>query len=128
MIRRPPRSTRTDTLFPYTTLFRSKQKGATRQGRRSEYYLSISFSRKNLKSENRFSFTFRMQPQLYSQSRELFGLSGRCDAGRSHEFYEIEHGLRISQVYARAPLAIKYYDSRARSEERRLRKENCRTC
>src|SRR3546814_3574962 len=26
MIRRPPRSTRTDTLFPYTTLFRS---GAT---------------------------------------------------------------------------------------------------
>src|SRR3546814_17111129 len=26
MIRRPPRSTRTDTLFPYTTLFRSNQK------------------------------------------------------------------------------------------------------
>src|SRR3546814_16543292 len=25
MIRRPPRSTRTDTLFPYTTLFRSPQ-------------------------------------------------------------------------------------------------------
>src|SRR3546814_13782294 len=25
MIRRPPRSTRTDTLFPYTTLFRSHQ-------------------------------------------------------------------------------------------------------
>src|SRR3546814_11225729 len=24
MLRRPPRSTRTDTLFPYTTLFRSK--------------------------------------------------------------------------------------------------------
>src|SRR3546814_7354685 len=24
MIRRPPRSTRTDTLFPYTTLFRAK--------------------------------------------------------------------------------------------------------
>src|SRR3546814_11576257 len=26
MIRRPPRSTRTDTLFPYTTLFRSLNK------------------------------------------------------------------------------------------------------
>src|SRR3546814_12777631 len=25
MIRRPPRSTRTDTLFPYTTLFRSRK-------------------------------------------------------------------------------------------------------
>src|SRR3546814_11165450 len=28
MIRRPPRSTRTDTLFPYTTLFRSGQTGS----------------------------------------------------------------------------------------------------
>src|SRR3546814_11566688 len=27
MIRRPPRSTRTDTLFPYTTLFRSADSG-----------------------------------------------------------------------------------------------------
>src|SRR3546814_4155768 len=27
MIRRPPRSTRTDTLFPYTTLFRSREAG-----------------------------------------------------------------------------------------------------
>src|SRR3546814_2016531 len=27
MIRRPPRSTRTDTLFPYTTLFRSPDQG-----------------------------------------------------------------------------------------------------
>src|SRR3546814_12170885 len=27
MIRRPPRSTRTDTLFPYTTLFRSLRQG-----------------------------------------------------------------------------------------------------
>src|SRR3546814_3658643 len=27
MIRRPPRSTRTDTLFPYTTLFRSRSIG-----------------------------------------------------------------------------------------------------
>src|SRR3546814_9383069 len=28
MIRRPPRSTRTDTLFPYTTLFRSRRQYA----------------------------------------------------------------------------------------------------
>src|SRR3546814_9320759 len=28
MIRRPPRSTRTDTLFPYTTLFRSPEGAA----------------------------------------------------------------------------------------------------
>src|SRR3546814_8137286 len=33
MIRRPPRSTRTDTLFPYTTLFRSQ--GANLDARRA---------------------------------------------------------------------------------------------
>src|SRR3546814_3998148 len=32
MIRRPPRSTRTDTLFPYTTLFRSRGKQGTELG------------------------------------------------------------------------------------------------
>src|SRR3546814_13987133 len=35
MIRRPPRSTRTDTLFPYTTLFRSDQ-------RRQEVFVPLS--------------------------------------------------------------------------------------
>src|SRR3546814_8145869 len=32
MIRRPPRSTRTDTLFPYTTLFRSAREGGNPGG------------------------------------------------------------------------------------------------
>src|SRR3546814_1885931 len=31
MIRRPPRSTRTDTLFPYTTLFRSGGEGSQQE-------------------------------------------------------------------------------------------------
>src|SRR3546814_8327585 len=36
MIRRPPRSTRTDTLFPYTTLFRSLRRvGNLRAGGRA---------------------------------------------------------------------------------------------
>src|SRR3546814_2347521 len=33
MIRRPPRSTRTDTLFPYTTLFRSARRVADHRRR-----------------------------------------------------------------------------------------------
>src|SRR3546814_7582406 len=33
MIRRPPRSTRTDTLFPYTTLFRSRLEGLPERSR-----------------------------------------------------------------------------------------------
>src|SRR3546814_20529245 len=44
-IRRPPRSTRTDTLFPYTTLLRARRAGHGRDGRcrgalRSEDQLS----------------------------------------------------------------------------------------
>src|SRR3546814_5216089 len=34
MLRRPPRSTRTDTLFPYTTLFRSGNDDAISEGGR----------------------------------------------------------------------------------------------
>src|SRR3546814_3540611 len=34
MIRRPPRPTRTDTLFPYTTLFRSSRPALARAGQR----------------------------------------------------------------------------------------------
>src|SRR3546814_9389652 len=37
MIRRPPRSTRTDTLFPYTTLFRSHVPAAPRQAQRKRW-------------------------------------------------------------------------------------------
>src|SRR3546814_18569907 len=37
MIRRPPRSTRTDTLFPYTTLFRSVSATASSLTSRASY-------------------------------------------------------------------------------------------
>src|SRR3546814_1152076 len=36
MIRRPPRSTRTDTLFPYTTLFRSTDADLVAQGKAAD--------------------------------------------------------------------------------------------
>src|SRR3546814_3413757 len=41
MIRRPPRSTRTDTLFPYTTLFRSLQADGLRAGEVLEELLHV---------------------------------------------------------------------------------------
>src|SRR3546814_8389450 len=42
MIRRPPRSTRTDTLFPYTTLFRSVAETAKVCGRIASHSLKRS--------------------------------------------------------------------------------------
>src|SRR3546814_4181514 len=43
MIRRPPRSTRTDTLFPYTTLFRSRFQGfdALRAGQTKRHLAAL---------------------------------------------------------------------------------------
>src|SRR3546814_17808509 len=38
MIRRPPRSTRTDTLFPYTTLFRSLLSRSDRRRSAAEHH------------------------------------------------------------------------------------------
>src|SRR3546814_20593769 len=45
MFRRPPRSTRTDTLFPYTTLFRSRAKRQDPDG-------SVSASAELLSQDN----------------------------------------------------------------------------
>src|SRR3546814_19168575 len=41
MIRLPPRSTRTDTLFPYTTLFRSLLRRGTVRGRSPHHLLAV---------------------------------------------------------------------------------------
>src|SRR3546814_5689554 len=41
MIRRPPRSTRTDTLFPYTTLFRSGERQRGTDGQRKRFPKSL---------------------------------------------------------------------------------------
>src|SRR3546814_6899569 len=45
MIRRPPRATRTDTLFPYTTLFRSHGCGRVVRGSVMKTLLSIRTGR-----------------------------------------------------------------------------------
>src|SRR3546814_4991452 len=45
MIRRPPRSTRTDTLFPYTTLFRSPRTAQIRRSTALEATSSRRFPR-----------------------------------------------------------------------------------
>src|SRR3546814_3972980 len=49
MIRRPPRSTRTDTLFPYTTLFRSTDRRQlhSRSVRRSRHSCALHDRRRS---------------------------------------------------------------------------------
>src|SRR3546814_14057590 len=63
MILRPPRSTRTDTLFPYTTLFRSRRADllyamAGVSDRRSPpYRLALSGARKHQENRPRYPRT-----------------------------------------------------------------------
>src|SRR3546814_5710231 len=55
MILRPPRSTRTDTLFPYTTLFRSKE--VARRGEINAQAWRIAHAQKLTASERQARYT-----------------------------------------------------------------------
>src|SRR3546814_1351679 len=79
MIRRPPRSTRTDTLFPYTTLFRSVRDAKvvaylarSRSGRRNLQHLGASRSEEHtseLQSLMRISYAvFCLKKKIQHQA------------------------------------------------------------
>src|SRR3546814_13501730 len=59
MIRRPPRSTRTDTLFPYTTLFRSQGNQSNRN--RGRYGQDFSAPPKQGENESRADYNRRLK-------------------------------------------------------------------
>src|SRR3546814_3059604 len=65
MIRRPPRSTRTDTLFPYTTLFRSLGLGAKE---------SLRFS-SHSKDFTNFAYSERRSEEHTSELQSLMRIS-----------------------------------------------------
>src|SRR3546814_12546836 len=75
MIARPPRSTRTDTLFPYTTLFRSPKESADRRGQRTALE-SRSRRRQNSMTRSRWFALYRgrlapnMDPVATTGSRD----------------------------------------------------------
>src|SRR3546814_18671146 len=66
MIRRPPRSTRTDTLFPYTTLFRS-----TRADRREQPFVGLvgKASRHSQPPLSRFALSIRVCHCIQTSTR-----------------------------------------------------------
>src|SRR3546814_2823844 len=81
MIRRPPRSTRTDTLFPYTTLFRSGNKKVG-QGRMeivdsfapSKILIKLDFL-KPFESHNTTEFTLEPKDRATEVNWEMYGPS-----------------------------------------------------
>src|SRR3546814_862816 len=99
MIRRPPRSTRTDTLFPYTTLFRSVQLvlppvvpdgtvSITVRKPSTKTMMMADFEASGLFSETKVA-TKRVSPV----EEKLLGL---LHAGRHIEFFELAVQSRLN--------------------------------
>src|SRR3546814_18207514 len=88
MIRRPPRSTRTDTLFPYTTLFRSAD---NTEGKVQEEHLVLDQAR-----SSRFlagtSAVFGLRPHEAVLAAVGLGLAERSEEHTS----ELQSLMRIS--------------------------------
>src|SRR3546814_14702079 len=90
MIRRPPRSTRTDTLFPSTTLFRSWSPRPHHHGRQQA---SAEVLERHAEGQ-----AGPFPPEPARQACRLFGPFGHCDgSGRSEEHTsELQSLMRIS--------------------------------
>src|SRR3546814_13319999 len=106
MIRRPPRSTRTDTLFPYTTLFRSRGRGLPFEGNYSSW---LEQKEKRLAQEEK---TESGRQRVLKQELEWIRQSPRARQAKSK-----------ARVQAYESLV-----AQARSEERRVGKEGVSAC
>src|SRR3546814_18720100 len=103
MIRRPPRSTRTDTLFPYTTLFRSVQQG--RDARRLEHRVDQLRQPQESQVERRR----RPRGQPRKRRRRHVRQGGECGGVTTEKPLPFRGGVGVGAVEAERSL---------RSEER----------
>src|SRR3546814_11209212 len=90
MIRRPPRSTRTDTLFPYTTLFRSTpgppvhSEAADRTHSLPAFHLAVSTGRHSAidRDLGTRDVPCRIRHQIDHHLAHLFGRTSHPDRHR----------------------------------------------
>src|SRR3546814_7267575 len=103
MIRRPPRSTRTDTLFPYTTLFRSREEidlagqciaskiGATAEGMGQPRALIAN--RKLGRTVDTLDRVFDLDIEVVERKGEI-----RCKSWRPHRTRSEEHTSELQSL------------------------------
>src|SRR3546814_11868106 len=82
MIRRPPRATRTDTLFPYTTLFRSPEGGGDSKADSETFAVADEIATLHYVGEansgsERWAFAFSAKKQWQQKARsDIEGIAG----------------------------------------------------
>src|SRR3546814_3530418 len=104
MIRRPPRSTRTDTLFPYTTLFRSVADG----GSNSVETLDIARPLRLCHWSNKRRFLWPM-PSVPASAQARSHYEGVAVTARSEEHTsELQSLMRISYAVFCLKQKIRY--------------------
>src|SRR3546814_8707602 len=93
MIRRPPKSTRTDTLFPYTTLFRSFHiGGAASRSALASAVETKSTGKVGFASTMRYVTNAKGERVAISRSGELAIFD---DNGRERERHKIPYGATV---------------------------------
>src|SRR3546814_5953002 len=97
MIRRPPRSTRTDTLFPYTTLFRSRVPQSGRYVR----HFGVADAARGVSAgapivPRRTAQSARSQ--LYPVARQRAGRVRRCDDAAGRALRSEEHTSELQSL------------------------------
>src|SRR3546814_2449822 len=94
MLRRPPRSTRTDTLFPYTTLFRSHRIGLPRKQDEMHPARGIGAAQPILRGALAYACPLHDHLRTIARRSEL-NLQSRGDRSEEHTS-ELQSLMRIS--------------------------------
>src|SRR3546814_7724923 len=90
MIRRPPRSTRTDTLFPYTTLFRSGvDQAPDRDGKAGRRWLDRASQQEGA-------------ADLHARDREAAQVAGRHQGNAEPAGLPVHHRHRLREECGRS--------------------------
>src|SRR3546814_12358217 len=120
MIRRPPRSTRTATLFPYTTLFRSNILLIVNLNRHEAIMSSIQQELIDFDFTTALEDALGLNAQARNSLFELFEEAMKADLNPEQASVSLIKSLDEA-------LLSKAYKNK-RSEERRVGKEHVNTC
>src|SRR3546814_20758925 len=130
MIRRPPRSTRTDTLVPYTTLFRSRERARRLfgDGERGDFLVAGLDVERLETLRLRQHLRFEAADEGVLGSRSLVEILADARDVRTHHRHALTKLLAEHRGFRALTLATFMPTTRCRPAVRRFGNEWVRTC